>query len=73
MKFRIVNHWNKENGKFLGYSLKYKPFSWIPFYWREIPESIAEEGLYKNIRDVEHDLCFLLKIKGVLGKKDVFL
>ena len=71
MKFKIVSRYNEENGKFLGYSIKYQPFSWFPFYWREFIKS--ENTLYSNIQEVEHDICFMLRIVGSIKETDVFL
>jgi len=72
MKFKIVNHWNKENGHFLGYSIRYKPFFWCPF-WEEIYKSTNGHELYSDMKEVEHDICFILKMRSVIGKKDRFL
>ena len=72
MKFKIVNHWSKETGRFLGYSFRWYPCCFLPFYWHEIHKSSNDTKLYEDIREVEHDICFILKMQGVLGKADKF-
>lgn len=67
MKYKITSHIDKESGHFKGYSLSYKPIPFIP-YWKPLYKD-GRHGLYGELKNVEHDICFLLRVKGVI--KDV--
>lgn len=56
MKVRIVEHFSKETGKFLGFSLE---TSYIPFVWKRV-----EEYNTNSERQVEHDALWLLELDG---------
>ena len=67
MRIRIVEHYDKENGHFLGYEIQYKLFWFCPF-WRTI------DGMpwLKDKQSLEHDIFFLLSIHGLIKTKDEF-
>jgi hypothetical protein len=65
-RYRIVEHYNKENGHFMGYSLQYKPFPFIP-YWRE-----PKYPTYSSQERLEHDLCWFLKLDGIIAEKSEY-
>ncbi len=67
MKIRVIEHYNKPTGQFLGYEIQYKSFWFWPI-WRTI------DGMpwLKDKQSVEHDICFLLSIHGILKTKDMY-
>ena len=67
MRIRIVEHYNKENGHFLGYEIQHKSCWWWPF-WKTI------DGMpwLKDKQSVEHDVYFLLSIHGIISTKNEF-
>lgn len=64
MRYKITSHIDKESGHFKGYSLSYKPFPFIP-YWKRIYKD-GRHGLYDDLKTIEHDVCFLLRLDGVI-------
>lgn len=63
MKLRIVKHYNSENGSLKGYTLEYRPISFIP-YWKEM------KGLYESKQQIEHDVCWLMSLSGLVDYKE---
>ena len=61
MKYKIIEHYSKETGHFMGYTIAYKPLPLIP-YWREIPV----DRWYSEISKAEHDICFMMKCNNDL-------
>lgn len=55
MMYKIVEHFNAENGHFTGYELKQRPFFFVP--WISV-------GRYDQRCKLEHDLIFLLTCYG---------
>lgn len=68
MKYRITEVYNKENGHLCGYSIAYKPFPIIP-YWVEC----KRDGLYKDIREAEHDIIWLQTLDGKVKRNMRFV
>lgn len=64
MRIRIIEHFDRETGAFLGYEIQYKPFSWWPM-WR----SFYRLMWLKNRQEVEHDVFFVLSVKGIIKTK----
>lgn len=67
MRIRIVEHYDKETGRFLAYEMQYKICRFWPF-WRTLP------GIpwHKNKQALEHDIFFLLSIHGIISMKNEF-
>jgi len=54
MKYKIVKHYNKENGHFTGYELMSKSLFFLP--WR----SLRRYG--NDQHSIEHDIVWLLSL-----------
>ena len=68
MKYKIIAHYNKENGHLKGYSIQYK---YLPFIWIDYPFFHKDE-LFGKMEDAEWVLCWIMRIQGLLKEKDVF-
>ena len=61
MKYKIIEHYSKDDGHFMGYSMAYKPWPLIP-YWKEISLGYW----YNELSKAEHDICFMMKCNNDL-------
>ena len=66
MLFRIIKHYSKENGAFLGYELQHKPFVLWPF-WRSF-----QTAWYTDLSRLEHDIVFALSLDGIVKNKKAY-
>lgn len=64
MKYKIVKHYNKENGHFTGYELMRKWFFLFP--WK----SICRYG--NDQHSIEHDLVWLASLDGMVKYGDCY-
>jgi len=55
MKLKVVEHFNKENGHFIGYELKKKALFFLP--WKGIRR-------YKSEAEMDHDIVWLFSLEG---------
>lgn len=55
MKYKIVEHINRENGLIIGYELKRRWLFFLP--WKSM-------RFYKTIHCIEHDVVWLLSMDG---------
>ena len=63
-KYKIISHIDRESGHFKGYSLAYKPYPFIP-YWKTL-DVHGKNKLYGELERIEHDICFLLRVNGII-------
>lgn len=64
MKYKIVEHYNKENGHFTGYELMQRALFFLP--WKSLKRFYARES------EINHDLVWLLTLDGKVSKGDAY-
>jgi len=64
MKYKIVKHYNKENGHFTGYELMRRALFFLP--WKSFERRYAREG------ELNHDLVWLLTLDGKVSTDDAY-
>jgi hypothetical protein len=65
MKYKIIEHCNKENGHLKGYSIAYKPCPFIP-YWKYTNQIYSSKTLAKN------DICFMMLVNCELDYEEEY-
>lgn len=63
MKYKIVTHFSKEDGRVIQYELKEKPLFFLP--WKSL-------RLYKSEESLDHDLVWLFSLDGKVKRGEEF-
>ena len=67
MKVRIVDHFNKASGRFIGYEIQFKPFWWWPVWLK-----VNEGRRYSDEEHMHNDVLYLLARNGVVKYKSSY-
>ena len=61
MKVRVIRHFSKETGKFLGEEIQTKPFWFWPGW-----HTVQKEKKYFDSEELNSDVLFLFSLSGLL-------